>query len=105
MKVTYDDGVIEELVSLSRYLAEDDEEVAYRFLDACEATFQFLLKNPRIGSPKTFQDPALNDIRMWRVKGFRNYLIFYQATASSVRILHVIHSAFDYYRVFDDEAN
>lgn len=105
MRVTYDDGVLEELVSLSSYLAEDDEEAAYRFLNACEAAFHFLLKNPRIGSPKTFQDPALKDIRMWRVKGFRDYLIFYQATASSVRILHVIHSAIDYNRVFDDEAN
>lgn len=105
MKVTYDDGVLEELVSLSSYLAEVDEEVAYRFLDACEAAFLFLVKNPRIGSPKTFQDPALKDIRMWRVKGFGNYLIFYQSTASSVRILHVIHSAIDYNRVFDDEVS
>lgn len=31
MKVTYADGVFEELVNLSFYLAESDEDIAQRF--------------------------------------------------------------------------
>lgn len=31
MKVIYADGVFEELVNLSFYLAEDDEEIAQKF--------------------------------------------------------------------------
>jgi toxin ParE1/3/4 len=70
MKITYDEGVFEELVNLSGYLAENNEEVAHKFLDACDATFQFLAANPGIGSAWKFENPALSKVRMWRVKGF-----------------------------------
>lgn len=103
MKITYDEGVFEELVNLSTYLADRDEEIAHRFLDSCNGTFQLLAKNPGIGSPRRFEDPALSEIRMWRVKGFEKYLVFYLPTETGIRILHVIHSSIDYNRVFEDE--
>ena len=40
---------------------------------------------------------------MVQVKDFRKYLVFYFATDEEIRILHVIHSAMDYNRVFDEE--
>ncbi len=40
MKVTYAAGVFDELVNLSAYLAEEDEEIAQSFLNACDTTFQ-----------------------------------------------------------------
>ena len=46
MKVSYDDEVFDELVSLSFYIAQDNEDAANRFLDACDATFCFW---PKIG--------------------------------------------------------
>jgi hypothetical protein len=49
MKVTYADGVFEELVNLSFYLAQDDEENAQTFLNACDNTFRFLAENSLIG--------------------------------------------------------
>lgn len=103
MKVTYADGVFEELVSLSYYIAEDDEEAAQRFLDACDDTFRFLADNRFIGSVRRFESVKLSEVRMWRVKGFEKYLIFYQPLEYEVKILHVFQSARDYNRVFEDE--
>ncbi len=45
MKITYDEGVFEELVNLSAYIADDSDEAAQAFLDACDNTFTFLLAN------------------------------------------------------------
>lgn len=103
MKVTYDDGVFEELVNLSAYLAEENEEIAQTFLNACDVTFQFLAMNPFLGSIREFEKAELSGVRMWRIKGFEKYLIFYVPTEWGVRILHVLHSATDYNRAFEDE--
>lgn len=101
--VLYADGVFEDLVELSAYLAESSEARAQTFLDACDDTFRFLAANPYIGSPRKFYDPALSALRMWRVKGFEKYLIFYTVSADDIKILHVFHSATDYSRMFGDE--
>ena|SRR5438067_11409470 len=103
MKVTYDEGVFEELVNLSAYLAERDEEAAHAFLDACDKSFTFLATNRYVGSLRAFESPELSGVRMWRVKGFEKYLIFYCPIESGIRIVHVLHSATDYNRAFEDE--
>lgn len=103
MKVFYADGVFEELVSLSFYLADTDEEIAQRFFDACDETFRFLADNRLIGSQRSFESVKLADVRMWRVKGFEKYLIFYAPHETGVKILHILHSAQDYNRIFEDE--
>jgi len=103
MKITYADGVFEELVNLSFCIAENDEETAQRFLNACDETFQLLVENKFIGRLRDFKNARLSEIRMWRVKGFEKYLIFYIPAADGIKILHVLHSATDYNRAFEDE--
>ncbi len=103
MNISYEDNVFEELLNISSYLFDIQEDLAQRFLDSCDATFQFLAANPNIGAPNKFSDPNLASIRMAQVKDFRKYLIIYIATDDEVRILHVIHSATDYNRVFDED--
>lgn len=76
MSVTYDEGVFEELVNLSAYLAEHNENIAHSFLDACNDTFQLLAENRYLGSPGKFENPELINVRMWRVKNFEKYFVF-----------------------------
>lgn len=103
MKVTYADGVFGELVNLSFNIAENDEEAAQKFLNACDKTFLFLAENRFVGSLRNFKNTKLSQIRMWRVKGFKKYLIFYIPTENGIRILHLLHSATDYNRAFEGE--
>jgi toxin ParE1/3/4 len=42
-----------------------------------------------------FRRRALRLIRRWPVKGFENWLIFYQARRDGAEIVHVIHGARD----------
>jgi len=39
------------------------------------------------------------DVRLWRVRGFENYLIFYRPLADGVQIERVIHAAQDYQQI------
>ncbi len=103
MRVDYADGVFEELVNLSFYLADDSEEVAQKFLDSCDETFCFLAENKFIGKIRNFKNVELSEIRMWRIKGFEKYLVFYKILNDGVKILHIVHSSTDYKQLFDDE--
>lgn len=103
MKITYSDEVFEELANLSFYLADRSEELAQKFLSSCDETFQFLANNKFVGSKRDFKNKELAEIRMWRVKNFEKYLIFYIPKDAGIKILHVFHSANDYNRIFENE--
>lgn len=79
--IKYALGVFDELTEIAVFLAQHDETVATRFLDSCEDAFDRLENFPEIGAPQKFEDPRLADVRMWLVKGFDNYLIFYTQIA------------------------
>jgi len=51
--------------------------------------FVFLGENASVEVARRFLDV----VRVWPVKGFERYLIFYRALADGVEILQVIHSA------------
>ena len=76
MRIVHGEGVFEELVNISFYIAQDNEDAAQRFLDACDETFEFLANNTKVGSVRKFRDSSLREVRMWRVRGFEKYLIF-----------------------------
>jgi len=101
MRIVHGTDVFAELVNLSFYIAGDNEDAAQRFLAACDETFSFLVNNTQVGATRTFQDPSLRDVRMWRVKGFEKYLIFYQPLSDGIKILHVVHSASNYKVLFE----
>ena len=104
MKIVHGAEVFEELVNLSSYIAFENEAAAQEFLDACNETFQFLAGNNKIGAVRNFNNPLLKDVRVWRVKGFEKYLIFYQPIDDGIKILHVVHSARNWNTLFDDES-
>lgn len=96
MNISYEDNVFEEILNISSYLFDIEEDLAQRFLNSCDTTFQFLAKNPLIGSPNKFNDPKLSAIRKFRVKNFNKYLIFYIPTDDGIRIIHLFHGAIDH---------
>src|ERR1700682_6553078 len=77
MAITRRDAALQDLIGLAYYIALDNVETAYRFLDAAEETFRDLEGMPFMGSSRDFQNSALEGIRMWRVKDFPKDLVFY----------------------------
>jgi len=88
---------IRDLADIAVYLAEESgsDELAFRFLDAAAASFEDLAAMPAMGAARTFRDPALADVRMWRVAGFQNHLIFYRQTERGIEVLRVLHAKRD----------
>jgi toxin ParE1/3/4 len=75
-------------------------EVARRFLDSSNSTFQELAQMPEIGVSRTFRNPKYASVRMWPVKGFDKYLVFYRPLEDGIEVLRVIHGARDIEKLF-----
>jgi toxin ParE1/3/4 len=70
-------------------------EIAERFLDHLINSFETLAQTPRMGILCGFRKPATRRLRRWSVKGFENWLIFYQPKDYGVEIVHILHGARD----------
>jgi len=71
------------------------EATALRFLQAAEDTFAALAAMPGIGRAEDFDNPGLTGMRRWHVRGFDNYLIFYQPLAQGIDVLRVVYATRD----------
>jgi toxin ParE1/3/4 len=88
-------GVDDDIYELAKYLLEHSEDAARRFVDAAQKTLKDLARMPGMGSLKAFDDPALAEVRSWRVEGFPNHLIYYVTTEEGIDVLAVMHGARD----------
>jgi len=72
-----------------------DPQLADRFVSAASATFDKLLRTPGLGRPSKLAGRPKTTLRLWRVDGFPNYLIFYRPFQNGIEIVRVIHGARD----------
>lgn len=87
-----------DLVEHFVYLAENAGiDVAERFLNSAEGTFDFLAQQPMLGAPLALKRPELARLRNWRVDGFENHLVFYEPHPDGVSIVRVLHAASDWW--------
>ena len=98
MKVVRLPQALLDLIETADFIAEDSIEAADRFFEAFESAVEIIRCNPKIGSPRMFEERI--EVRMWPIKGFEKCLIFYATTSDEIVVLRVIHSARDYSRFF-----
>ena len=90
------DRATQDLRELANYiLVNGNAQIAVKFLDAAEQTFEQLLKTPSMGKITRLVVSRLGEIRQWRIKDFKDYLIFYRIQDTAVEILRVFHGARD----------
>ena len=78
------------------YLASQASlETALRFYDAAGSTFGSLAAMPGIGEPWPSVNPRLAGLRVWRIKGFENHLIFYRPSDDGIDIVRILHATRD----------
>lgn len=86
------------------YLVEQDAPVAqFRFVDAVEASVRQLLRMPNIGAPRELKNPALKGLRVWPVKGFDEFLIFYVVQGETVMVIRILSGKRDMDRILKKE--
>ena len=81
------------------YLAQDDPDLADRFLDAFEQAAERLSQIPYIGVAYTLHNPTLFGLRRWPIKGFEKFLIFYLVFDDAVDIIRILHTSRDLERL------
>ena len=87
-----------DLIQHFAYIGENGSlATARRFQAAARATFAELAQSPGMGAPQKLT--MFPRVRMWRIREFEKYLIFYQPIGDGVEILRVIHAAQDYNRI------
>lgn len=75
--------------------------VSERMLDGLMKSFEVLANNPEIGVRCGFRRRETRRLRRWPVKGFENWLIFYEPSEDGVEIVHVLHGAQDIQGLLD----
>ena len=65
-----------------------------------EASFFSLAATPELGAARTYNGPAFVDVRMWRVAGFPNHLIFYRPIERGIEVIRVLHAKRDIESLF-----
>ncbi|MBI1762774.1 MAG: type II toxin-antitoxin system RelE/ParE family toxin [Acidobacteria bacterium] len=80
-----------------------DWEVADRFFTATLAAFDRICEMPEIGNRRRFNNAMLVNVRMWPIKGFDKYRIFYRPLGNRIEILRILHAARDVDAIFGDE--
>ena len=96
--------VIRDLIDIATYLAENNLENSDRFLFAAEETLKQLGQMPQLGKKCQFSNSRLQNIRVFAVKGFRKYLVFYQIIATGVEIIRVIHGSRDIETILEGDS-
>lgn len=86
------------------YLVEQDApDVAFRFVEAVEASVEQLLRMPGMGARRESRNPALKGLRLWPVKEFDEFLIFYVVAKDTVRVVRILHGKRDIERILKKE--
>ncbi len=70
-------------------------EAGLRFYDACEQSFSLLASQPKLGVSRDFGLSILAEMRLWKPKGFDDYLIFYRPIQDGIEVMKVIHGSRD----------
>lgn len=93
-----------DLIEEADYLEQTaDLNVAERFLDAARVTFEELARMPMMGSPRPYYAADLKDLRQWRIKGFKDFLVFYRPLPDGVEIVRVLHGKRNIAAILEDE--
>jgi toxin ParE1/3/4 len=77
------------------YIGRDSVPAARRFLKAADKAMASLARMPQMGGRWASRNPALRELRVWSIRKFENYLIFYRPTPEGIEVLRVLHGARD----------
>ena len=82
------------------YLAENaGPDVAKRFRQAVESAYAKLAEMPDMGAPAKLRKKKHQNVRIWQLREFSEYLIAYKPRRGGVGIERIIHAKQDYRRV------
>lgn len=101
MKINRSSAATLDIIEIAEYIANDNIDAAVRFVDAVDDCFETIARTPDAGVIRKVGKAP--EMRMRIVKGFPNALVFYRPTSMYINVIRVIHSARDFYRIFNTD--
>jgi toxin ParE1/3/4 len=92
-----------DIAEITAEIREQQPASALRFVKAVRESFRSLAAHPQMGRQYETTHLLLQNLRIWRVKGFEKYLIFYRAGQASIYIEHVLYGGRDIERMLGEE--
>jgi toxin ParE1/3/4 len=77
------------------FLDRKTPATAERWYERTAASFEFLVRQPGIGTAWESRHPALAGIRTWPVDGLPKHIIFYRPIADGIEVVRILHGARD----------
>lgn len=104
MKFTVSATASGDLSEAFAYIGADSVRNADRFLQSARETFLRLAEMPGMG--RIYGQPLAggDTLRVWHVKGFENWLIFYRPVDGGIEVIRVLHGARDLDSVLEEDA-
>ncbi len=93
--VTRSRAALRDLLDHFDYLSDSSPEAAERFIDCTNETVTLLSQFPHIGREWIASSPRLSGVRVWPIRGFENFPVFYKTSSRGLTILRVLHAARD----------
>lgn len=93
----------EDIIGHTRYINRENPDAAWRFLLAIEEFFEILKKQPEIGPVYRTSNSRLEGLRMFPLRRFKEYVIFYRLTETTVEVVRVLHGKRDIKGVLESE--
>ena len=90
-----------DLTTAAAYIHRANPDAARAFVHAAYDNFEFLARNPGLGRARA--DLGFPEVRSWRIRGFRRYLIFYRELPDRIQIWRVLHGARDLHQTLGDQ--
>ena len=85
------------------YIAQNNTDAALNFFDAARSTIAKLAQNPGLGNLYNVNNPRLQGLRKWGIRGFEKYLIFYLVSEELLTIVRIIHGSRDIPTILEQE--
>src|ERR1041384_6075005 len=82
-----------DLDDIAAHIQKDNDEAAIRFLDNAAATFDMLARAAGIGTLYRVRGARFTELRCFPVRGFGNYLVFYDRMPDRIDVVRVLHGA------------
>ena len=84
-----------DIEEIAATIGENNPNAAERFLQSVEKGLELLSSFPELGPRWEADDPRLQGLRLWVVKGFRNHVLIYRPNDDGIELLRVVHGARD----------
>ena len=90
----------EDIDEVVDYLVGEDIPAAQGFVKDLQQCFDLLTENPEIGVQREYRSAALSGMRMFPLKKFSTYLLFYLSDDQTIDVVRVLHGHRDIEQLF-----